>query len=184
MLLGVSLSFIDEEIAHDFRSHMANDLEIQDALPFQHRHWRLQRVGWWVIACILAAGLLGLFGHHPLSRTTAQTQDGTLLVTYDRFGRATSDAEVILTVTPTEQEEGTFRVWFDSDYLDAVRVISVSPLPLRGEARQRGRDFIIQTDGGPSTVLLSVQFHTFGIIRGRVRINGGDAVPITHVVWP
>lgn len=163
---------------------MAKDLDIQDDLPFQYRHWRLQRVGWWAIACILAAGLLGLFGHHPLSRTTVQTQDGTFLLTYDRFGRAASDAEVLVTVMSTKQEEGMFRVWFDSEYLDAVRVGSVSPLPLRGEARQGGRAFVIQSDGGPSTVLFSVQFHTFGIIRGHVKINDGKAVPITHLVWP
>ncbi|MGC3974321.1 MAG: hypothetical protein QM771_08085 [Nitrospira sp.] len=163
---------------------MPKDLEIQDDLPFQYRHWKLQRMGWWGIACILAAGLLGLFGHHPFSRTTAQTQDGMLLVTYDRFGRASSDAEVLLTVTPQKQGGGTFRVWFDSEYLDAVRVVSVSPLPLRGEARQGGRDFVMQTDAGPSTLLLSVQFQTFGVIRGRVRINEGEPVWITHLVWP
>lgn len=163
---------------------MAKDLEIQEDLAFQYRHWRRQRVGWWGIASILAAGLLGLFGHHPLSRTTAQTKNGTLVVTYDRFGCAISDAEVMLTVTPRKQEEGTFRLWFDAEYLDAVRVVSVSPMPVRGEARQGGRDFIMQTDGGPSTVLLAIQFQTFGMIRGRVRINDDDAVPITHVVWP
>lgn len=163
---------------------MPKDLEIQDDLQFQYRHWKRQRMGWWVIACLLAAGLLGLFGHHPFSRTTTQTENGRLLLTYDRFGRVASDAELALTVTPAKREEGTFRVWFDSDYLGAVRVLSVSPLPLRGEAREGGRDFVIQTDGGRSTVLFAVQFHTFGIIRGWVRINDGDAVPITHVVWP
>ena len=163
---------------------MAKDLEIQEDLPFQYRHWRRQRVGWWGIACVLAAALLGLFGHHPLSRTTTQTKNGMLVMTYDRFGRAASDAELILSVASSSQEAGTFRVWFDSDYLDAARVVSISPLPLRGEARQGGHDFVIQTDGGPSTVLFSIQFQRFGIIRGRVRVNDGDAVPITHLVWP
>ena len=103
---------------------------------------------------------------------------------YDRFSRVTSDAEIILTVIPTKPEAGSFRVWFDAGYLDAVRVVSISPLPLRGGARDGGRDFVIQTDGSPSTVLLSIQFHAFGIIRGQLRLNEGDVVPITHVVWP
>lgn len=110
---------------------MAKDLDIQDDLPFQYRHWRLQRVGWWAIVCILAAGLLGLFGHHPLSRTTVQTQDGTFLLTYDRFGRAASDAEVLVTVMSTKQEEGMFRVWFDSEYLDGTRGVRVAAAPPR-----------------------------------------------------
>ncbi len=163
---------------------MARDLDIQDDLPFQFRHWKWQRVGWWGIACVLSAGLLGLFGHHPFSRTTAQTEDGMLVVTYDRFGRAASEAEIFLAVTSTTHDEGTCRVWFDADYLDAVRVVSVSPLPVRGEARQGGREFVIQTDGSRATVLLSVQFHTFGMIRGQVRIDDDHAVTITHVVWP
>lgn len=165
-------------------SLMAKDLQIQEDLAFQYRHWKRERAGWLVIACILAAGFLGLFGHHPLSRTTTQTENGGVVMTYDRFGRASTDAEVILTVTPKKQEEGTLRIWFNADYLDAVRVVSVSPLPLRCEARQGGRDFVMQTDGGPSRVLLSIQFQTFGVIEGRIRINEGDAIPITHYVWP
>lgn len=163
---------------------MARDLDIQDDLPLPCRHWKGQRVGWWGIACVLAAGLLGLFGHHPFSRTTAHTEDGMQMVAYDRFGRAASEAEIFLTVTPTTHKQGTFRVWFDADYLDVVRIVSISPLPLSGEARQGGRDFVIQTDAHRSTVSLSVQFQTFGIIRGQVRINEGEAAPITHLVWP
>ena len=164
---------------------MAKDLEIQQDLPYQYRHWRRERVGWVGIACILVAGLLGLFGHHPFSRAIAHSDSRDLIITYDRYGRVESNAEIAVTLTPEKKPgEGTIRIWFNAPYLDAVRVLSVSPLPLRGEAREGGRDVVIQTDGRPLTVLFSIQFHEFGMIQGQVKVDDGEPMAITHYVWP
>lgn len=163
---------------------MGKGLEIREDLTFQYRHWQRERAGWIGIACILAAALLGMFGHHPFSRMTTQTENRSLVIAYDRYGRAESSAGMTITVTPEKQEEGTTRIWFNAEYLDAVRVVSLSPMPLRGEARDGGRAFVIQTDGRPFTIMLSVQFRTFGVIQGQVKINEDAPLSFTHFVWP
>lgn len=163
---------------------LEKELEIPQELTFQYRHWRRERIGWVLIAVVLAAGLLGIFGHHPLARATTQSKDGMFTIEYDRYARYESNAELALMVEPDKQGDGIIRLWFDVDYLDSLKVVGVSPLPLRGDAREGGRDFVFQSDGHPLTALLSIQFQRVGIVRGRVRINEGEILPITHFVWP
>jgi hypothetical protein len=66
----------------------AGDLELNQDLRFQRRMWAVQRIGWAVMALVVLAGLLGLFGPGPLSSATAGKEEGPLLVEgYERFVR-------------------------------------------------------------------------------------------------
>lgn len=47
------------------------DLEISQDLEFQKRSWTIQRVGWVVIALLILAGLLGVFGKGIAADATA-----------------------------------------------------------------------------------------------------------------
>lgn len=160
------------------------ELEIPQDVSFQYRHWRRERIGWVLIACIIAAGSCGIFGHHPLARATAQTADSRLTVEYDHYARAESSGELVIVMKPDPRGDGIIRLWFDAKYLNSLQVLAVSPLPLRGEARQGGRDFVFQTDGQPVTAMVSIQFQRVGVVHGRVRLNEGEAVNVAHMVWP
>jgi hypothetical protein len=96
----------------------------------------MERTGWLFMAVILVAGLLGVFGHHPLSRATGRTAR-RLTVEYDRFARYQSNVELRVLFEPGTDgsETGTdgsklVALWFDSDYLDCIKVVAVSPLPV------------------------------------------------------
>ena len=117
-------------------------LEIQQDLAFQFRHWRRERIGWIGIALTLLAGLFGLFGHHPLARVTGRTADGQLTIDYDRYARYESNAQLAVTIKPDREGDGKTYLWFEAAYLDSIHIIAVSPLPLRGEAREGERAFI------------------------------------------
>jgi len=163
---------------------LPNNLEIEQDIAFQYRHWRRERLGWMVMALILVAGLSGVFGHHPLAKATSRTADGQLSIDYDRYARFDSSAEIVVTVKPEGQRDGPTRLWFDAAYLDSLRVIAVSPLPLPGEAREGERAFVFQTHGHPFTAVLAVQFQTVGIVHGHARVNEQEALLLTHLVWP
>lgn len=163
---------------------MKNDLQLEQDLGFQRRQWRMERIGWVGIASVLAAGLLGVFGHHPLSRATGHTPDGRLIVEYDRFARYQSNAELHVLFEPGTDGSRIVRLWFDPQYLDSVKVTAVSPSPVRGEAREEGRGFVFQTEGHRFTAVVSVQFEAAGLVRGRVWADQGEPLAVSHFVWP
>src|SRR5690242_8532320 len=83
------------------------------------REWRIERIGWAVMAVLLAAGLLGLLGYGPLSQARAG-EPGTLSVTYDRLQRASAPSEYHFTVAPSLARDGELRLRFDDTLLDEV----------------------------------------------------------------
>jgi hypothetical protein len=142
----------------------------------------MERTGWLFMAVILVAGLLGVFGHHPLSRATGRTAR-RLTVEYDRFARYQSNVELRVLFEPGTDGSNLVALWFDPDYLDCIKVVAVSPLPVRGEARDEGRGFVFQTDGSRFTATVSVQFETAGLVRGRVWADHGQPLRMSHMVW-
>lgn len=166
---------------------MANgsDLEIEKDLNFQYRTWRIQRIGWIVMALIICAGLAGLFGHHPFTKKTKETANKELSVEYTPYTRYESqdDLRVRFTSDPSHLTQ-IIRLWFDEAYLDSLNVVAVSPLPLRGESRKGQRAFVFQSDGRPFTATFSVQLHKFGVVQGSIATDTGEVLPITHFVWP
>ncbi len=165
-------------------SVLDKNIDIEQDLPFQYRQWRLERFGQVLIACLIIAALLGLFGHSPLSTATERTADGRLSIHYDRFARIESNSDVLVTLEPGESGEAVVRLWLDQDYLDAFKVTAVSPIPVRGEARDGGRAFVFQTDGSRFTAVLSGQFQAIGMVHGSVKVDEGEPLAMTHFVWP
>ncbi|HKR79410.1 MAG TPA: hypothetical protein VJR69_06875 [Nitrospira sp.] len=104
--------------SHDRRTG-TNGIQIDEDLRFQARIWRIERIGWWGIAAILAAAIAGLFGRGPISRTTAPLADpahpgGGMLLDYERFGRAHSDSQFVLSGPARPPAGGNF---FSLDFL-------------------------------------------------------------------
>ncbi len=163
---------------------MDKKIDIEQDLAFQYRQWRLERIGQVLIACCIMAALLGLFGHSPLSTATGRTADGRLSIHYDRFARIESNSDLFVTLEPGESKEAVVRLWMDQEYLDAFQVTVVSPVPVRGEARDGGRAFVFQTDGTRFTAILSGQFQAIGMVHGNVKVDDGESLAVTHFVWP
>jgi len=76
------------------------DLDINQDLAFQRRSWSLQRIGWGLIALVLIAALLGLFGHGPLSEATTDDPSLPIRLAYERFGRFGSPLVLRIRVEP------------------------------------------------------------------------------------
>ncbi|HRB16048.1 MAG TPA: hypothetical protein PK224_09680 [Nitrospira sp.] len=144
----------------------------------------MERFGQVLIACCLIAALLGLFGHHPLASVTQQTADGGLSIHYDRFARLEKSGDIGVTVEPLKDRDGVVRVWLDQEYLDASKLTSISPTPIRVEARNGGRVFVFQSDGSRFTATLSVQLDAVGTVHGSVRVDDGEPLSVTQFVWP
>lgn len=160
-------------------------LEIERNLEFQYSTWRIQRIGWVCIGLTLCSGLMGLFGHHPLAITTEETADSRLSIEYSRYTRYESHADIRVKLTAQDNDSiQIIRLWFDDAYLDALTIVAVSPVPLWGESRNGQRAFVFQSEAQQFTATFRVQPQTSGIVRGTIRADNGDVLPITHFVWP
>ncbi len=61
------------------------DLEIPEDLPFQRREWVAERIAWTVMALVVGAAVLGLFGSGWLSRSIAGDQGAPVWLEYERY---------------------------------------------------------------------------------------------------
>lgn len=157
------------------------DLELEQDLELQWRSWRTQRVGWLLLAAVLVAALLGVFGSGPCSNASAVA--GGLRVHYERFLRLQQAA--VLAVEADAPTGGELVLRFDGDYLRQQQLESVLPAPLRAEA---------DADGGIRFVFASarprarVQFHlrpdAAGLLHGGVAAGDGAGVQFTQLVYP
>jgi hypothetical protein len=156
------------------------DLEINEDLVFQKRSWTVQRIGWVIMALVLAAALLGLFGAGPLSRATAGTEDEALWVEYDRFSRLLKTTDLKVHAT---SESGEVRLWISREYLEKVEISHITPTEDSAEAAQDGVFYVFQS-AEPLTIVIHLRAAQAGLISGEMRLDGGPSQEFTQFIYP
>jgi hypothetical protein len=147
-------------------------LEIDQDLDSQRRSWRIQRLGWVLMAAFVLAATAGLLGSGPLSHRRV-TVPGVMVVDYDRFARLQTDETLTVRLEPAATAAETVRLSLDRGFLDSARVQSVLPPPVRVEAAA-GRlvyVFSIAEPGVPMIVTFAFEPREFGSYRGRVAVE-------------
>ncbi len=151
-------------------------------------HWRVVRVerwGWAVLLLLVVGALLGLLGPGPLSTSRAVGPDGTVQVAYERFLRSGTPTAVVVTVDVRDPEEPV-RLLLDSDHLDGFTIEEVRPAPVEAVGRQDAVEFVFAAPGttGRFTATFALRVDAFGRRSGVVEHAGGDAVSLTHWIFP
>jgi hypothetical protein len=149
-------------------------------LTFHRHEWRIQRIGWGLLALFLALALAGLFGNGPLSHVRAANAAGS--VEYERFARSGLSTDVV--VTPARTARGVSRVAITADYLEAFRVEHITPEPsaVRVDAGRLVYEF---AGAAPDA---SIVFHIHPQRLGRhtadVIVDGGAPLAIRQFTYP
>jgi hypothetical protein len=166
--------------------HRVGDLEISQDLNFQRRSWVVQRFGWVMLALLILAALLGLFGPGPLSQAMAGRQDGPLWAEYHRFWRLKSPMSLRLHLGPEAAASGQARVWLSRSYMEAMRVQHVTPPPQRVEA---GSDrftyvFTLNPPHRSTAVTFTIEPETPGSVAGQAGLENGLEIRFRHFIYP
>ena len=130
---------------------------------FHRNEWRIQRIGWVLVALFLALAAAGLFGNGPLSRAHADSAGGRL--EYQRFTRFGLTTDLV--VTPVASANGITRVEISGDYLEAFRVEHVTPEPAAVRLAECPRSPCVATYRGEGAG--SVEFRAVVVTGTRVR---------------
>jgi hypothetical protein len=162
------------------------DLEIQEDLPFQRREWLVERVAWGVMALLIVAALLGLFGTGPFSRATAGDETIPLSLEYDRYGRLLAPATLRVHIGRDIGDDGFVRVWFERRYMETVELQQVTPEPENAEAAGDRLIFAFRlTDPErPSAITFNIRPSRFGLLSGRVGLIDGPTLRFQQFVYP
>jgi hypothetical protein len=161
-------------------------LEIDQDLTFQQGLWAFQRFGWGVIACLVIAAALGLFGSGPLASRTLASPKETFSLEYERFLRQRSESRLRLHVPPQARSRDEARVWYERSLLERVAVSRIMPPPLRTETDAQGVTYIFRVVNQAEPVLITffLEPQTFGVLSGRIGIAPDDALDVRQFVYP
>jgi hypothetical protein len=160
------------------------DLEISQDLEFQQKEWMAERIGWFFMALIVLAGMVGLLGVGPVSRTVAKND--LLQVTYYRFDRLMAPSTYQILVSPEAVVNGELRLRVSRDLLAKTRIEKIVPEPHRVEFS--GDSLVYTFTAVEVDQPLRITFYhrpeQVGSVRGSMGVEGGSAVVVRHFFFP
>jgi hypothetical protein len=162
------------------------DLEVGQDLAFQRGEWTVQRIAWVVMALLLVAALIGLFGRGPIASATAGDDDDPIRVSYKRLERKAAPSALEIRAAPGQAQNGQLEVWIDADYLGGVQVQDISPEPqeMRAAGDQIVYAVLVEDPSQPTLIVVQLEHERIGRTMGRVGLLGGPGVSFGQFVFP
>lgn len=158
-----------------------------EAVMDRHRSaWRLERVSWALMALLLVAAALGVFGGGPASHARTGSAR-TVELEYDRLLRAAAPTEYRLQVQPGTVRDGQLNVRIAQDLVDVMEIDSLVPEPESVTAGPGYTEFTFRIVAGgrsPAHVVIGFQPVTFGRFSGHISVEGARPLPVSHLVYP
>jgi hypothetical protein len=108
--------------------HKVDDLEISQDLKHSRLEWRIERIGWVVMAVIIVAALIGLLGPGPLSSSTVG-KGSALSGEYERFIRYQAPQLLRLHVRP-KGTDSLVHLRLSRAFVDKVEMMHINPDPV------------------------------------------------------
>lgn len=88
------------------------------------------------------------YGNGPISWTTASADDGSLDVTFERFGRRGGSQSLAVTAPATAADGGVWEIELSQGFLDSMKIDAITPQPKSVEAVDGGIRYTFSQAGG------------------------------------
>lgn len=163
--------------------HRSRVFPVREDMALQHKVWRFERVGWYVLVLLVILTLLGLFSRGPLSSRELQSADGTIGVEYEMFHRNGSTHPLILRLKGAP--DAVLAIELGGDWLEGFDVQTVQPQPLRSAAAGQGVTLWVQADRqGQAILRLSLLGEGLGAYQSRIAMPSGAQVTFSQFIFP
>ena len=161
-------------------------LQIEPAGEFQRRMWRVQRIGWGLMAAFVLAALAGSFGSGPASSRTETASDGSLSIEYEKFSTRKKPQRLRLKVQPAANGGGNLRIRIAAEYLRDIEIEKIVPTPSEVISDQGALAYLFPVAKARQEAVITLYRrpdHT-GAISGWIGLEGAEPVRIRQFVYP
>lgn len=164
---------------------IARSLQLDDDMAFHERDWRVERIAWAGMALIVAAAMLGLFSAGPLSAARTAHPSGAMEIEYSRFARLGAPTRMTLRLRLEAGSVNGFALILDEPFIQAFRIGSIVPPPVRSLAVGGGMRLEFASSGEPQAAIkLHLEPIRFGAISPRVALPSGASLRLPIFVYP
>lgn len=166
---------------------MAGPLTVRDIedIGFQRKEWLVQRVAWVLLALVAVGALAGVLGAGPVSETTAESEDGTVEVTYDQFIRNLGTTIMTISLGQETVNNGKAQLFISHELAESWRLNNVSPAPSTESSSDDWLIYEFDVLGEtPPTVKFVYMGDRLGVHHGPVRAGDGASVNIWQLIYP
>jgi hypothetical protein len=161
------------------------ELESPDKIAHQRREWLVERLGWGLIALVLAAGLLGALGPGLLGTREATSSDGSLRAKYSLVERY--DAPNVLELWLVAKESSADRpLEISRSAADRITIEQIIPHPAASSSRadKLALHFRAPAGGGELKVICRYKHNEFGLLNYELGLAGHEPLQIRQLVLP
>lgn len=164
----------------------SGSLQVSEDMDLQRRTWRIERVGWIVMALVVLAALFGLFSTGPLSTATARDPAGLVSVEYDRFARHIAPSTLRVEVSAGAAAGDRIALRMNRDLAEAIRIEQMQPQPEQAKATPDGTIFVfnLAEQDQPGRVRFAIRPEAIGLLRGELGVAGQPPARLTQFVYP
>jgi hypothetical protein len=161
-------------------------VEVSEDMKFQERTWAAQRVGWWVMALLLASAMAGLFATGPLSWAETRDPSGLLRVEYERFQRHMAPVTLRLHLVPEAVPGNTVAIHVSRALADAIEVQKIVPEPQQTKITPTGVEytFAMAETGKSASVRLFLNSDEMGLLRAEIGLSGREPAHFSVFIYP
>lgn len=156
---------------------------VREHMRIQKAHWRIERIGFYVLLLLILATLLGLFSKGPLSHAQDQTVSGSLALDYQRYLRNGATSSLVLMLRGPAGKD--LDVQISGDLLEGVTIESMVPAPVTSASYEgSGLALRVRPDAeGRARVHLALRVDGVGLHRSRVSANG-ESLSLHQFIYP
>lgn len=163
----------------------SQDIHLEQDIAHQRREWKVERLGWAIMALVILLAFLGLFGGAGIFLTERKPMVGeaNVFLEYLRFIRNRSNSVLRIHFSPGKGAAASSQVWLDEDYMRKFQLEQIIPRPDRVEAVDDR--LIFHFEGQPRTVTFYLRADTMGSVHGNAGIGlGVNATSFSQFFYP
>jgi hypothetical protein len=162
------------------------DLQIDEDIEWERGEWKFERIGWGLMALMIAAALLGFLGSGPMSNRIAGEEGGSFWVEHNRFIRYNNPEQLFVFIGPQFVQEDEVRLVIEGDFSHENMVRDITPNPDSVELSTGRLVYVWKVTDADGPMQINFQFRANQLFQQNSQFGPeqGELVHVPQFVFP